>query len=284
MLCLVCDKSFCDMFFFKPRNTLKGYSLWFLYFLSINALVVVHALKECNNVPGDVCKCRTDEGVIDLWKLAGTGSDVPRFKGITFKVADETGTAEMRWNPCNSWSVKPASLKNNFCIDIAVCYISDKVYVDIGEQNTSDYSYDETSTSCALTLKGKPITKESKSPHTQINLQCSPNEEGRLEFVRIQQKDENFKAFMSLHTKYACLKSGLSTGSILIIIFICMLVVYLVAGLLFNKYSKGASGKELIPNVNFWTDFPLLVKDGIIFFFECCKRACSRKQSSYESI
>ena len=67
------------MFFFKPRNTSKGYSLWFLYFLSINALVVVHALKECNNVPGDVCKCRTDEGVIDLWKLAGTGSDVPRY-------------------------------------------------------------------------------------------------------------------------------------------------------------------------------------------------------------
>lgn len=42
--------------------------------------------------------------------------------------------------------------------------------------------------------------------------------------------------------------------------FICLLVVYLVAGVLFNKYSKGASGKELIPNVNFWIDFPLLVK------------------------
>ena len=34
--------------------------------------------------------------------------------------------------------------------------ISDILFVDIGEQNTSDYSYDETSTSCALTLKGKP--------------------------------------------------------------------------------------------------------------------------------
>ena len=37
-------------------------------------------------------------------------------------------------------------------------------------------------------------------------------------------------------------------------------MVYLVAGVLFNKYSKGASGKELIPNVSFWIDFPLLVK------------------------
>ena len=37
-------------------------------------------------------------------------------------------------------------------------------------------------------------------------------------------------------------------------------MVYLVAGLLFNKFHKGATGKEMIPNVNFWTDFPLLVK------------------------
>ena len=42
--------------------------------------------------------------------------------------------------------------------------------------------------------------------------------------------------------------------------FICLLVVYLVAGILFNKYSKVANGMELIPNVNFWIDFPSLVK------------------------
>lgn len=37
-------------------------------------------------------------------------------------------------------------------------------------------------------------------------------------------------------------------------------MVYLVGGILFNKYRKGATGKEMIPNFNFWTDFPLLVK------------------------
>ena len=36
--------------------------------------------------------------------------------------------------------------------------------------------------------------------------------------------------------------------------------MYLVAGVLFNKFHKGASGKEVIPNVNFWMDFPLLIK------------------------
>lgn len=37
-------------------------------------------------------------------------------------------------------------------------------------------------------------------------------------------------------------------------------MVYLVTGILFNKYHKGATGKEVIPNISFWTDFPLLVK------------------------
>ena len=36
--------------------------------------------------------------------------------------------------------------------------------------------------------------------------------------------------------------------------------MYIVAGVLFNKFHRGATGKEVIPNVNFWMDFPLLVK------------------------
>lgn len=48
---------------------------WFSV-LIVCAPIVVHALKECSKV--DVCKCSTDEGVIDLWSLAGTGSDIPR--------------------------------------------------------------------------------------------------------------------------------------------------------------------------------------------------------------
>ena len=49
-------------------------------------------------------------------------------------------------------------------------------------------------------------------------------------------------------------------------LFVCffsfgsLLLVYIVAGVLFNKFHRGASGKEVIPNVNFWMDFPLLVK------------------------
>ena len=46
-------------------------------------------------------------------------------------------------------------------------------------------------------------------------------------------------------------------------------ILYLVIGILFLKFVRGSEGKEVIPNFEFWKDFPLLVKvsvDG--FFFE----------------
>jgi len=58
---------------------------------------------------------------------------------------------------------------------------------------------------------------------------------------------------------------GISPGSILLIIVVCLIVVYLVAGLIFNKFKRGLNGIELIPNVTFWTSIPGLVKDGVMF-------------------
>ena len=37
----------------------------------------MQTLSKCSKV--DVCKCSTDEGTIDLWSLAGTPSNIPRF-------------------------------------------------------------------------------------------------------------------------------------------------------------------------------------------------------------
>ena len=35
---------------------------------------------------------------------------------------------------------------------------------------------------------------------------------------------------------------------------------YFIAGVLYNKYRRGATGLEVIPNLAFWQDFPNLVK------------------------
>ncbi|XP_020625282.1 uncharacterized protein LOC110062679 [Orbicella faveolata] len=84
--------------------------------------------------------------------------------------------------------------------------------------------------------------------------------------------------------------SGLSTGSVLLIVFFVLLFVYLIAGLLYNKYRKGVQSlPEMVPNYSFWADFPFLVKDGCVFTFQgmaaCCKRLCMKmKGDSYASI
>ena len=42
--------------------------------------------------------------------------------------------------------------------------------------------------------------------------------------------------------------------------FFVIATIYLVAGVLFMKYKREATGKELIPNVEFWSSLPGLVK------------------------
>jgi len=57
----------------------------------------------------------------------------------------------------------------------------------------------------------------------------------------------------------------LSGGSILLILLLVVAVVYITAGLLWNKFKAQKNGVELVPNLDFWTSLPGLVKDGIMF-------------------
>ncbi len=42
-------------------------------------------------------------------------------------------------------------------------------------------------------------------------------------------------------------------------------VVYFVGGAVFLKFQKRAEGKDIIPNVNFWTSLPSDIKAGFSF-------------------
>jgi len=72
---------------------------------------------------------------------------------------------------------------------------------------------------------------------------------------------------------------SLSGGSILLILCFVLLAVYLLIGTLFMKYKKGAIGTEIVPNKDFWTDIPHLVKDGLTFVLSPCT-----KRSSYNQV
>jgi len=79
---------------------------------------------------------------------------------------------------------------------------------------------------------------------------------------------------------------GLSAGSIILIVLFVSLILYIVAGVVWNKKKKGATGKELLPNHEFWFGFPGLVKDGFKYFVsKTCKRGTGGSAASdYDSI
>ncbi|XP_018322197.1 uncharacterized protein LOC108734927 [Agrilus planipennis] len=77
---------------------------------------------------------------------------------------------------------------------------------------------------------------------------------------------------------------GLSTGSVLLIIFFVCLTVYLVGGVLVLHFLRGARGKEMIPNYEFWSGLPSLVRDGFLFLLNGCNPISVPTAESYDRI
>lgn len=59
---------------------------------------------------------------------------------------------------------------------------------------------------------------------------------------------------------------GLSTGSMLVIMLLVFILVYFGGGMLTLRILRGAEGREMIPNVDFWTDLPYLVRVSLFSF------------------
>jgi len=109
-----------------------------------------------------------------------------------------------------------------------------------------------------------------------FTVQFSGGDQGRsmeIDFVcgtgmgspQLQGENPKNHYIFTWNTQYACAgggSGGLSGGSIFLIIVLCGAVVYITAGILFNKFKRQATGVELIPNVEFWSSIPGLFKDG----------------------
>ncbi|KCV69472.1 hypothetical protein H696_03901 [Fonticula alba] len=77
-------------------------------------------------------------------------------------------------------------------------------------------------------------------------------------------------AYFVWETKYACAGSsgGISGGGIFLIILFVPLALYLIGGVLYNKFKLQLTGMELIPNVEFWTNGYHLFIDGCRFTYQ----------------
>jgi hypothetical protein len=60
--------------------------------------------------------------------------------------------------------------------------------------------------------------------------------------------------------------TSLSTGSVLVIVFFVFTTLYFVGGAIALRLLRGAKGKEMIPNYDFWVDLPNLVRVSVHIF------------------
>ena len=72
------------------------------------------------------------------------------------------------------------------------------------------------------------------------------------------------------HITDAQLKAGgsMSIGSTIVILFLVFILCYFGGGMIALRLFKGAAGREMIPNYDFWADLPYLVRVNI--FFNVC--------------
>ncbi|KAH7817913.1 putative Autophagy-related protein 27 [Monocercomonoides exilis] len=75
-------------------------------------------------------------------------------------------------------------------------------------------------------------------------------------------------------------KKKLSFGSIMLIIFSVLLVVYFAAGIPLMHFAFKKSGLEMIPFIGFWKCLPGLVIDGVKF----CLSPCIKSKGGYTNV
>ena len=128
---------------------------------------------------------------------------------------------------------------------------------------------------------------------SQITFVCDTDEtgDGKVKFVG----ESNCLAVFEWSSVHACLssgggaappaeKKGLSTGSIMVIIFFVLAFVYLAAGMAYRFRFKEARGLDMIPNRSFWAAIPGLVFDGVKFTFQTIRGLVSGSSDSYSQV
>jgi len=65
--------------------------------------------------------------------------------------------------------------------------------------------------------------------------------------------------------------SGLSGGWIFILILVVAATIYIAVGCGYKRHKKGLVGMESFPNIDFWRQLPVLVKEGCLFTWSKCR-------------
>lgn len=218
--------------------------------------------KQCNQI--DSCSCEYDDGSgkVDLSSIGGQ-TGVPLIQDVP-----HTDSYAYSFNPCFPFT-------EGSCVNAAGCQIDQTqfIYYNIGDANSVTFSYN------GQNLIGT-YTSDDQKRTSVVTYMCDPTVDPPLTTVIGETSSSKYE--FTIVSKAACPQSGppgpsptdgptvevsvsLTTGSILTIIFFSLVAVYLIAGLLFNRLYRRETGREMIPNVTFWTALPGLVRDGFRF-------------------
>lgn len=216
---------------------------------------------------GSACKYATARGTFDLAQIAGTSHPTPAPNNEEYDFTFCANNAAVT-GCTNSITQKACALqrdKHSYCYSLA----------------TWDNSGKATSTSDGFSLEfanGSPDFCLEPRGSTFI-FQCDET----VEVGDIATTEEsNCHYTITVPTKYVCPEyithggasgSGLSGGSIFLIVLLVLISVYCIGGLGFNKYKGSAGGLQLIPQASFWCALlPFWVKSGCKASWACIVR------------
>ncbi|KAK4874525.1 hypothetical protein RN001_013885 [Aquatica leii] len=231
----------------------------------------IHSIEEFVCIETSVCLCNSyDNKYIDISPLGKTNLTV------------ENQNLRFFFYPCRNVSLD---------------------YKDIGVNSTATSDCASGATLCVYNTTDQKLTNlgivtEGKfsnfypktlsflhgNKSTTVLLECTPDFD--ISYLVNSVSDGNHYNF-TLFSPHSCTKTahpGLSVGSTLLILCTTIFGVYLIGGALVLHFLRGARGRETIPNIEFWSSLPGLVKDGTIFVLTGCNPMVISSADTYDKI
>lgn len=97
-----------------------------------------------------------------------------------------------------------------------------------------------------------------------VEIQCSVTSPGAGALVEVK-KTDSCKTVLKMKSRHACSVTSLGTGTTLLIFIFLVLSTYCTCGAFLNWKIYNRKGVDLIPNHDFWLEFPSYVKDGFLY-------------------
>ncbi|XP_078572005.1 uncharacterized protein LOC144859336 isoform X1 [Branchiostoma floridae x Branchiostoma japonicum] len=246
-----------------------------IFFLQLLGHFLVFG-QQCSKSGACSCTMSDGKGVVDLEPLADKGGQ-PRF-------IHKDGNTFFYYNPCTPFK-KGDSSGECQANEIAACQYDGNGYYDIGDQSSLATSYD---TSTGAVLFSYSTDQSTRS--TDLLLECT--QDSAVRFTAREKTGVPGKYVMTISSLCVCpgrskdcnaagAAAGLSAGSTMCILLTVFVLVYVAGGMVFLRFVRGAEGTEMIPNYEFWADFPYLVKDGFTFATQSCR---GEEAYAYEKI